>query len=523
MIIGCLDSRIRIWSLAEKKIKYWNELQNNALITAVSFTLDGSLVVIGTFTGDCVFYDFEELKYHTQVEIAPPSAGNKKARKITGIEPMPKGLDGNERLLITSNDSRIRIYSLKDKSIQRKFKGLENKTSQIKATIKDDGEFIICGSDNRYFYVWHTENTTKQHFGVLNTIRNISSAETRSKSSLYEKVQVCDEGSITCAIFAPRKTRLAIDLYRETPRRSNVEKKNELESTIIVATDTFGRIKVYENKSPYEVTDALKSTPLKGGQDVGTKRQRSMSVGPKLQSMMNKTPDPGEFDTSLGSGSAKSDSLNLSASIGKIRKLERTKSSSMLPSFPNRQTYNTTTINEPLLKKEEDNEAFFLPRTVKPLSAPSTLFNPDIPYEKPKKKKSAISEQKVKRNSPKEEETRKISFDSTTSSSKKSDGNPSSSFNISPKQKFKDLVNKTKQEMGDMVNLVLNEINPPSPPPIFDRESDRDVEQKELEQESQEDDDEEELRDCIKCGAHAFKYLKGGKLKCIECANIMKA
>lgn len=51
VLTGSLDSRIRVWSLMEKKLKFWNELPNNGVITAVSFTRDGTLIVVGTIAG----------------------------------------------------------------------------------------------------------------------------------------------------------------------------------------------------------------------------------------------------------------------------------------------------------------------------------------------------------------------------------------------------------------------------------------------------------------------------------------
>lgn len=93
---------------------------------------------------DCLFYEFENLKYHTQVSIHAARSGQK-VRKITGIEPMPGSEE--ERIVITSNDSRIRIYNLKDKGVHRKFKGFDNRTrtAHIKATVSEDGKYIICG------------------------------------------------------------------------------------------------------------------------------------------------------------------------------------------------------------------------------------------------------------------------------------------------------------------------------------------------------------------------------------------
>lgn len=46
-------------------------------------------------------------------------------------------------MLITSNDSRVRLYRLADSALELKFKGHENESSQIGATMGDDGRWIV--------------------------------------------------------------------------------------------------------------------------------------------------------------------------------------------------------------------------------------------------------------------------------------------------------------------------------------------------------------------------------------------
>lgn len=71
-------------------------------------------------------------------------------RKITGIEPMP----GEDKILVTSNDSRIRLYDLRDLSLTCKYRGFTNSSSQIKGTVSHDGKYIVSGSENQCVYIW---------------------------------------------------------------------------------------------------------------------------------------------------------------------------------------------------------------------------------------------------------------------------------------------------------------------------------------------------------------------------------
>lgn len=59
--------------------------------------------------------------------------------KITGIKTATLNGDPDAvKVLITSNDSRIRLYNLRDKVLEMKFKGHENTSSQLRASFSDD-------------------------------------------------------------------------------------------------------------------------------------------------------------------------------------------------------------------------------------------------------------------------------------------------------------------------------------------------------------------------------------------------
>lgn len=108
-------------------------------------------------SGLCLFYDTEGLKYHTQIHVRSSRGKNAKGSKITGIRTAiippddPEG--GDTKILITSNDSRVRLYNLRDKSLEMKFRGHENTCSQINASFSDDARYVICGSEDRKAYI----------------------------------------------------------------------------------------------------------------------------------------------------------------------------------------------------------------------------------------------------------------------------------------------------------------------------------------------------------------------------------
>ena len=156
-LAGSLDSKLRLWSIPDKSVAYWSQMPE--MITAVSFTPDGKTAIAGCLNGICVFYDTDGLKYQTQIQVRSSHGKNAKGSKITGIQTAffpPGDASGEVKILISSNDSRIRLYNLRDKSLELKLKGHENNYSQIRATFADDGRYIICGSEDMKVFVWPT-------------------------------------------------------------------------------------------------------------------------------------------------------------------------------------------------------------------------------------------------------------------------------------------------------------------------------------------------------------------------------
>ncbi|KAK9771765.1 putative WD repeat-containing protein C3H5.08c [Seiridium cardinale] len=163
-LAGSLDSILRLWSIPDKSVAY--SIQIADLITAVAFSPDGKTCIAGCLNGLCTFYETEGLKFETQMYVRSSRGKNAKGSKITGIQTMaspPDQPNGQVKVLVTSNDSRIRIYNLRDKALELKFKGHENTSNQIRASFSDDGSYVICGSEDKKAFIWSTGPSQSDH------------------------------------------------------------------------------------------------------------------------------------------------------------------------------------------------------------------------------------------------------------------------------------------------------------------------------------------------------------------------
>ncbi|GAB1302690.1 WD repeat-containing protein 44 [Apodemus speciosus] len=202
---GSLDGKLRLWNIPDKKVALWNEVDGQTkLITAANFCQNGKYAVIGTYDGRCIFYDTEHLKYHTQIHVRSTRGRNKVGRKITGIEPLP----GENKILVTSNDSRIRLYDLRDLSLSMKYKGYVNSSSQIKAS--------FSGSEDKYVYIWSTYHDLSKFTSVR-----------RDRNDFWEGIKA-HNAVVTSAIFAPNPS-LMLSLDVQSEKLEGIDKFEDAE------------------------------------------------------------------------------------------------------------------------------------------------------------------------------------------------------------------------------------------------------------------------------------------------------
>ncbi|ORY86191.1 WD40-repeat-containing domain protein [Protomyces lactucae-debilis] len=314
---GSLDCKLRLWSIVDKTVSYWNELPE--LITAVAFSPEGRVAIAGSFSGLCLFYETEGLRYHTQMHVRSARGKNKNGSKITGLEAfLWKAGDGSSdvKLLVTSNDSRVRLYNLRDKSLEMKFKGNANSASQIRASISEDRRHVVCGSEDKHVYIWDTHrqdnNEKKERLG-------------------YERFEAHTEiVSATC--FAPQRSRELLvasgdpiyDLVQRSRNRSHTiestsssingdrESLSSLitagEGHVLITADYLGIIKVFRQ-------DAAASLRFTGTRDsVASDAQSQKRLRRRLSTISTST---GRSATAVGTPEPKQ-ALHRAASVASL-------------------------------------------------------------------------------------------------------------------------------------------------------------------------------------------------------------
>lgn len=287
-LAGSLDSKLRLWSIPDKSVAFWKQLPD--LITAVAFSPDGKTAIAGCHTGLCHFFETEGLKSNQRELYAKSSHGkNAKGSKITGIKTMnypPDDPAGEVKVLITSNDSRVRIYNLRDKALDMKLRGNENSCSQIHANFSDDGKYVICGSEDRKAYIWSLGPTEGEkdkrpvemfeaHTAIVTTavIAPVKTRQLLGKSGdpLYDLCNpppvtlvsrddsrpsskpVTEDDSTLTASVPPTPPALEFsNIIKPEGSPAYIARSAHPDGNIIVTADYLGRIKVFRQDCAYQ-------------------------------------------------------------------------------------------------------------------------------------------------------------------------------------------------------------------------------------------------------------------------------
>lgn len=270
-LAGSLDEQLRLWSIPDKAVAF--AAPTGEFITAVAFTPNGKTAICGLLSGICIFYETEGLKNPWQIHVRSSRGKNAKGSKITGIRtkaiPAHGFYQADVKVLISSNDSRVRIYSLKTRMLEAKFKGHENLSSQIHARFSDDGHFVTSGSEDRKAYIWDTshpelEIRDKQPYEAFDAHPEVVTAALMAPTATKQLLgasgdpiyDLCNPPPVTLMSLSEAtisQTALSEGTVSDVP--ASVKKQNESPAyierskhkhgNIVITTDRKGIIKVF--------------------------------------------------------------------------------------------------------------------------------------------------------------------------------------------------------------------------------------------------------------------------------------
>lgn len=192
-LAGSLDCRLRLWSISDKTVAFWAQVPE--MITAVSFAPDGKQAIAGCLRGQCFFYETEGLKYQSQLNVQSNRDKSAAGSRITSISTVQSPVSGEVKILVTTNDSRLRLYNFRDKALELKLKGHVNESSLIRGHLSDDLRYVYTGSEDKRACMW-----------------SISSPDDQDRPEHWpcESFQAHDT-IVTCVAFAPAPTRQLLE------------------------------------------------------------------------------------------------------------------------------------------------------------------------------------------------------------------------------------------------------------------------------------------------------------------------
>lgn len=276
IFIGSLDASVQILRLIPSEespnkfiTKVVETIRVQDLLTSLSISPNGKYLACGFKDGGVAFYDARTLKYRCDVDCRNRRGKSSKGRKVSGIS----WKRDNKSVLVTTNDSRVRLFNLSDLSTFIKFKGHINEETLLSAQISNDEKFIVSGSENGYICLWDLQqdcgrSTFGIHYGKNNQYSsNFHSSVGNNQISLrYDRINIrrgptqhcldsfkAFDSSLTSTILAPSSfSRKIIKFFKMNHKNSLNYPSfgtyiNEKNAQIFIAVNRNGQIRIFMN------------------------------------------------------------------------------------------------------------------------------------------------------------------------------------------------------------------------------------------------------------------------------------
>ena len=194
-LASTLGNSVFAWSIRKNEVVH--KLNFVSPPTATAISKSGKFIAIGCLNGVVFVYSMPDFRYVTQFIAGPRGKKRSSNEKVTSIE-----FVGDEpKFFVATNDSRIRLYSLENFSVIRKYLGHESKESQIKMSISSDLQLVMTPSENTdELYVYPIDH--EEYFkgsGLFTTLL-------KDRSKTAEIIKYGKKYIINAAVFTPQAT-----------------------------------------------------------------------------------------------------------------------------------------------------------------------------------------------------------------------------------------------------------------------------------------------------------------------------
>ncbi|KAJ1608256.1 WD40 protein [Cryptosporidium canis] len=275
IFIGSLDASVQILRLIPGEdsnrfqAKVVETIRVQDLLTSLSISPNGKYLACGFKDGGVAFYDARTLKYRCDVDCRNRRGKSSKGRKVSGIS----WKRDNKSVLVTTNDSRVRLFNLSDLSTFVKFKGHINEETLLSAQISNDERFIVSGSENGYICLWDLQQDYgRSILGIqygkscTNSSNFRSSAGENPISLRYDRINIrrgptqhcvdsfkAFDSSLTSTILAPPAFSKRIIKFFKLHHRTSLNYPsfgtyiNERNAHVFIAVNRNGQIRFFMN------------------------------------------------------------------------------------------------------------------------------------------------------------------------------------------------------------------------------------------------------------------------------------
>ncbi|CAN1177991.1 WD repeat-containing protein 44 [Linum perenne] len=155
-ISGSVDGKVRVWEVPGCQVISYTDVTE--IITAIAYRPGGEGAIVGTMSGNCLFYEITDNKMRHDTVICLQGKTKLPGKRITGVEFSPSD---PSKVIVTSADSLVRVLCSTDVICKFRVSRLQIATNQMHATFTSDGKNVVSMSDDSNVYIWNYDKQEK--------------------------------------------------------------------------------------------------------------------------------------------------------------------------------------------------------------------------------------------------------------------------------------------------------------------------------------------------------------------------